>query len=201
MSPLIRRIAASAATVVLAASLAACTSQDPATQAYLNGENSGYISGDGTISEFTADERGEPVDFAGIDQDGNEIDGAALRGDVVVVNFWYAGCGPCRVEAPYLEEVYAEHQDAGVAFVGVNTSDLADTAQSFMKDYDVTYPSIIDQKDGKAKLAFAKATPIQATPTTLVLDKQGRVAARIIGALDGASVLNTMVAELQDEAP
>lgn len=198
MSPLFRRASAAIAAVTLAITLAACTAQDPATEAYLNGSNPGFIGGDGTVTVIAEGERNEPVSFAGIDQDGEQIDGDSLRGNVVVVNFWYAACGPCRVEAPYLEEVYVDHQDAGVAFVGVNTSDLADTAQSFMRDYDVTYPSIIDQKDGAAKRAFANATPIQATPTTLVLDKEGRVAARIIGALDSASILNSIVTDLQD---
>lgn len=201
MTPLVRRVAAAASALALAVSLSACASEDTATQAYLAGENAGYIGGDGTVVEVAEAERGAPVDFAGTAQDGSKIDGAALRGDVVVVNFWYAACGPCRVEAGDLEKVYADNKDSGVAFVGVNTSDLADTAIAFMKQYDVTYPSIIDVTDGAAKIAFSQATPIQATPTTLVLDKQGRVAARIIGPVDGTSILNTLVRELQEAAP
>lgn len=200
MSPVLRRASAAVAAVAFAITLSACTSQDAGTQAYLNGEDPGYITSDGAIAEFPEEQRGDPVDFAGVDQEGETIDSEQLRGDVVVVNFWYAACGPCRVEAPYLEEVYEDHKDDGVAFVGVNTSDLADTAKSFMVDYDVTYPSIIDQQDGAAKRAFALATPINSTPTTLVLDKEGRVAARILGAIDSASVLDTIVTELQDAA-
>ena len=62
-------------------------------------------------------------------------------------------------------------------------------------DNNVTYPSVIDVNDGRVKLAFAQVTPIQATPTTLVIDQEGRVAARIIGQLASASILSTLVAD------
>ncbi|WP_312676790.1 TlpA disulfide reductase family protein, partial [Microbacterium sp.] len=117
------------------------------------------------------------------------------RGGVLVVNFWYAACGPCIVEAPMLEEVWQEYQDQSVAFLGVNTYDQPATALSFARDNNVTYPSVIDVNDGRVKLAFAQVTPIQATPTTLVIDQEGRVAARIIGQLASASILSTLVAD------
>ncbi|WP_052460659.1 TlpA family protein disulfide reductase [Microbacterium gorillae] len=198
MNRLTRRALVAVTAAALAVGLAACTSTDEASEAFRNGQNSGYVAGDGTVKEFPAAERGAPVDFAGTDEEGRTVSGADLRGQVVVVNFWYAGCGPCRVEAKDLEKVYTENKGAGVTFVGVNTSDTADTAKSFMKQYDVTYPSLIDAGDGAAKIAFAQATPLQSTPTTLVLDKEGRVAARILGPIDGTSVLNTLVRELAE---
>ena len=198
-SPL-RRLYAAAAAAALAVSLAACTAQDPNAAAFRNATGGGNISASGQIVEIPEAERGAPVDFDGVTENGEKLDGADLRGDVVVVNFWYAACGPCRVEAEFLEKVYQDHKDDGVAFVGVNTQDAADTALAFADTYGVTYPSLIDQGDGGAKIAFAQSAPMQTTPTTLVLDKQGRVAARIIGAIDGASVLNTLVTELS-EAP
>ena len=117
------------------------------------------------------------------------------------MNFWYAACGPCIVEAPLLEEVWQEYQDQGVSFLGVNTYDQPATALSFARDNNVTYPSVIDVNDGKVKLAFAQVTPIQATPTTLVVDKEGRVAARIIGQLQSASILSTLVRDALGELP
>lgn len=194
----LRAAVAALGALALAVGLAACTSEDPATQAFRNGTNQGYIAGDGQVKEIPEAERGAPVDFSGTTEDGDDITSDQLRGDVVVVNFWYAACGPCRVEAKDLEAVYQEYKDKGATFVGVNTSDQADTAKSFAKTYGVTYPSIIDAGDGAAKIAFAQATPIQATPTTLVLDKEGRVAARIIGPVDGTSVLGTLVRELTE---
>lgn len=177
---------------MLAVGLTACA-PDPVSESFLSGENTGYVAADGAIVEIPAAERGEPVDFGGVTETGDSFDSADLAGQVTVVNFWYAGCAPCRVEAPALESVWQEFQDDGVSFVGINTRDQADTALVFAEDYGITYPSLIDVDTAQAKLAFAEATPIAATPTTLVLDKQGRVAARIIGPIDGPSVLSTLV--------
>ena len=138
--------------------------------------------------------------FEGVTETEEEVASDDYRGDVLVVNFWYAACGPCIVEAPYLEQVWQDYRDDGVAFLGVNTYDQPATALSFAKDNGVTYPSVIDVNDGKVKLAFAQVTPIQATPTTLVIDRSGRVAARVIGQLDSASILATLVEDVLEES-
>jgi thiol-disulfide isomerase/thioredoxin len=115
------------------------------------------------------------------------------------VNVWYAGCAPCRVEAPLLQQVSEEVADEGVAFVGVNVRDQAATAASFEDDFGITYPSIVDVNDGGAQFAFAGDVPPAAVPTTIVLDKQGRVAARILGQLTDASILEAIVRDLVAE--
>lgn len=137
--------------------------------------------------------------FEGVTETGEAVSSDDYRGEVLVVNFWYAACGPCIVEAPLLEQVWQESKDEDVSFLGVNTYDQPATALSFAKDNGVTYPSVIDVVDGRVKLAFAQVTPIQATPTTLVIDRQGRVAARIIGQLASASILSTLVSDALDE--
>lgn len=180
--------------------LSACTQSDPATEQFLNNGNTGYISDTYQVVEIPAEERGEPVAFAGETEYGDAVSSEDLQGEVVVVNFWFAACGPCRVEAPILEEVYQEYKDAGATFLGVNTSDLADTAKSFADTYGVTYPSLMDVKTGEVELAFAAVAPMTATPTTVILDKQGRPAARIIGAVPDASILSTIVRELTEES-
>lgn len=177
---------------MIAVFLAACA-PDPVAEQYLQGDGKGYISADGAVEEIPADQRGEPVEFGGVTEDDEAFDSADVAGNVTVVNFWYAGCAPCRLEAGDLEAVWQEYNDEGVSFVGINIYDQADTAKAFAETYGVTYPSLIDVDSGDAKLAFANVTPIQATPTTLVLDKQGRVAARIIGPIDGTSILSTLV--------
>lgn len=184
---------------LVAVSLTACGT-DPVAEQYLSGDGKGYISADGAVEEIPVADRGEPVVFRGVTENGDEFDSADIAGDVTVVNFWYAGCAPCRVEAGDLEDVWQEYGGDGVSFVGINIYDQADTARSFAKTYGVTYPSIMDVDSGAAKLAFASATPIQATPTTLVLDKQGRVAARIIGQIDGTSILSTLVKDALAES-
>ena len=183
-----------------ALALSACAPADPATEQFLNGENSGYISDTYQVVPIDEADRGEPIVCECETEYGDALASEDLLGEVVVVNFWYAACGPCRVEAPILEEIYQEYKDAGATFVGVNTSDLADTAISFADTYGVTYPSIMDVKSGEVELAFAAAAPMTATPTTIILDKQGRAAVRIIGAVPEASILGTLVRELTEES-
>ncbi|ANG86384.1 MULTISPECIES: TlpA family protein disulfide reductase [Microbacterium] len=192
-----------AVALLLAATLlTGCAADDSLAQQYRDGNEKGYISGDFQVVEIPEPERGDPVVFEGVTETGDPVTSDDYRGEVLVVNFWYAACGPCIVEAPLLEEVWQEYQDQGVAFLGVNTYDQPATALSFARDNNITYPSVIDVNDGQVKLAFAQLTPIQATPTTLVIDRDGRVAARIIGQLASASILSTLVADaLAEDAP
>lgn len=188
--------------LLLAASIfTGCAADDSLAQQYRDGNEKGYISGDFRVVEIPDNERGEPVVFEGVTETGESVSSDDYRGGVLVVNFWYAACGPCIVEAPLLEEVWQDYQDDDVAFLGVNTYDQPATALSFARDNNITYPSVIDVNDGQVKLAFAQATPIQATPTTLVIDQDGRVAARIIGQLASASILSTLIADTLAEGP
>lgn len=192
------RIGAAALAGALAVGLTACA-PDPATEAFLNGEQKAYTADDLRWVEIPAAERGEPVVFGGITETGEKFSSEDHHGDVIVVNFWYATCGPCRIEAKDLEAVWQEHRSDDVEFIGVNIYDQAATAKAFAEKYGVTYPSLMDADTGQAKLAFAKVAPIQAPPTTLVLDRQGRVAARIIGPIDGTSILSTMIKDALEE--
>jgi len=105
---------------------------------------------------------------------GEPFDLRALRGDVVVVNFWGSWCAPCRVEAAGLQAVHMETKRDGVAFVGVNIRDARDKARAFERSFGVTYPSLYDP-EGRVALAFRETPPVT-TPATLVLDRRGRVA-------------------------
>lgn len=194
------RRATAALAAVMMLGLAGCASDGLAEQ-YREGSNKGFIGADGLqVIEVPKDERSEPVDFSGVTDRGDTLTSADVAGQVVVVNFWYAACGPCIVEAPRLEEAYQSVQGEDVTFVGVNTYDQASTAQSFARDNGVSYPSMLAVDDTKLKLAFANATPISATPTTLVLDKEGRVAARIVGELSEPTILETLVRDALAES-
>lgn len=177
---------------LLTVGLTACAS-DPVNDSFLSGDNPGYVAADGAIELVPIAERGKPIEFGGVAEDGERFDSSEVEGKVVVVNFWYAGCAPCRAEAADLESVWEKYQDDDFAFIGINTRDQADTAKAFAEEFDVTYPSLIDVDTAEAKLAFAQSVPIQATPTTLVLDRKGRVAARIIGPIEGTSILSSIV--------
>ena len=187
-------VALAAASALL---LTGCTS-DPLADQFREGSGKNYIAGDGTISEFAEPQRGETIEFSGQTVEGGTFDSAETLGEVTVVNFWYAGCAPCRVEAPILEEV-SQSFDDGVHFVGVNVRDQAGTAASFEKDFGVSYPSILDVNDGTAQLAFAGDVPPAAVPTTIVLDQEGRVAARVLGQLTEASILESIIDRLLAE--
>lgn len=190
-SPFAKRATAMLLAGGLLFSLAACAN-DPLADQYRAGDNKGYISGDGAVQEIPADQRGEPVTFAATTETGEPVASEDYLGGVLVVNFWYAACGPCRAEAADLEKVYGEFAGQDVAFLGVNTIDSAAAAVAFANTYGISYPSAIASETPAIKLAFAEKTPISATPTTLVLDAEGRVAARIIGQID-PSILSTLV--------
>lgn len=195
-----RRILSLAAVAALAVSLAAC-SADPLAEQYRAGDNKGYIAANGfQTQEIAPENRGEPVEFTGTLDNGSTATSADYAGDVLVVNFWYATCGPCIIEAPRLEQAAQTFEGQDVAFLGINTYDQPATSLSFARDNGVSYPSMIAVGDAELKLAFADKTPINATPTTLVLDREGRVAARVIGELPEASILEAMVRTVAAES-
>ncbi|MER7797471.1 TlpA disulfide reductase family protein [Microbacterium sp. NPDC096154] len=186
------------AAAALLVALVGCTPQDSVAAGYDSGVQT-YESGDFRVEQIPVAERGDPVVFDGVTEYDEPASSDDFAGRVYVVNFWYAACGPCIVEAPMLEEVWQKYQQQDVGFLGINIYDQPASARAFAADNEVTYPSVIDANDGQVKLAFAAATPIQATPTTLVMDRQGRVAARIIGQLQSASILSTLIDDVLAE--
>jgi len=189
-----RKLAASVGAIVLAVGLAACTSpNDDLADQYKQGSNQGFVSGDGRVEEIPADQRGEAITFSGVAVDGDRISSDDYAGEVLVVNFWYAACGPCRAEAPILEGVSQATADAGASFLGVNIYDGSEQAAAFERTYGITYPSLLADDDAALKLSFAESTTVMAAPTTLVLDREGRVAARFFGAVQSESILRTIV--------
>jgi thiol-disulfide isomerase/thioredoxin len=111
---------------------------------------------------------------------GGRLSLAAYRGDVVVVNFWGSWCAPCRGEAPALGTLAAQLSPRGVRFVGIDIRDEPDSALAFMSNFRISYPSISDPGDLIA-LEFRATDPPSAIPSTIVIDRSGRIAARIIG--------------------
>lgn len=192
------RLLATATVAVAALVLSGCAS-DPLAEEYLDGGNTNYISGDG-ILEVPEAERGAPISFAGETDTGEPFATADLAGEVLVVNFWYAGCAPCRAEAPDLDALAQQYEGNGASFVGVNIYDGAETSLAFARKFGVTYPSLLDKKTGEVRLAFAGEIPPQAVPTTFVLDAEGRIAARILGQLQERSILDTIISDVLAEA-
>lgn len=170
--------------------LAACASPDGVAGQV---GDAGYIAGDGIVTEIAPEDRTIPGDFSGPLVMGGQFDSAALDG-VTLVNFWYAACPPCRIEAPVLAELYAEYGDR-VDFIGVNVRDGAAQAASFEEEFDIEYPSILDDQTAEGQLAFAGLIAPNAVPSTIILDAEGRVAARVSGAVSDTSILSTILRE------
>lgn len=189
------KIAASVlAAVVLVGGLTACSgANDGLVAQYKAGDDKGYIAGDFAVKEYGTNDRPEVVTFSGTLDDGAAVSSAQYAGKVTVVNFWYAECAPCRQEAPILEKTYQEFAGQPVAFLGVNTYNQAATSRSFATEFDITYPSVIDVDTKSVTAAFAGIVPLSATPSTVVIGKDGRPTARIIGALPDASILASLV--------
>jgi thiol-disulfide isomerase/thioredoxin len=124
------------------------------------------------ITECTPDQRTAIKDVKGDLLDGTAYDVASDRGQVVVVNFWGSWCAPCRAEAADLEKTYQATKAKGVTFLGIDTRDDRDAAKAFVRGRS-TYPSIYDF-DGKVALQFDVSQ--SATPQTLIVDRQGRIA-------------------------
>ena len=163
-----------------------------------NTSDSGYISGDGTTLLLSPEERGEVISLAGETLDGAQLDIANLQGNLVVVNLWASWCGPCRSEAVELENSYLQFKDQGVEFLGLNTRDGLAAAKAFNDRFNTSYPSIRD-KDGQLTLAFGNLGPA-ATPSTIILDSKGRVAARILGPTTEPELRVVIAAVLESES-
>jgi thiol-disulfide isomerase/thioredoxin len=184
---------------VLLLGTAACT-QDPnsvAAQAKA-GDQKGYVSGDGAVETISEADRDVPVALEGDLVGGGSWDSASARGEVVVVNVWGSWCAPCVAEAPDLQEVWAglQAEKAPVQFMGIDFREDPARGAAFARKAGITYPSLSDES-GVLILALQGKAPT--VPTTLVLDRQGRIAARVNGPV-AASTLRGLVDDVVAES-
>ncbi|MFE6969029.1 TlpA family protein disulfide reductase [Isoptericola sp. NPDC057653] len=191
----LRRASAAVGAVLGLGLLAACGAQDSGAGDVVG---QGFVSGDGSVKQWDAGDRGDVVTVQGTTFEGDDVSTADWLGDVVVVNTWYAGCAPCRAEAPDLVALANDREADGVRVLGINTEDEAGAATSFQRTFDVPYPSVADST-GKVVAKLSGVVPLQAVPSTVVLDAEGRVAARVIGQAE-ASTLDAIVDEVLAES-
>ena len=177
------RMRGTACLIAVAVSLSACAS-DRGTP----------TAADGVVEVIAAEDRQQVEPFRGELLDGGRFDSTSLAGKVVVYNVWGSWCAPCRTEAPTLKQVSEESQELGVRFIGINVRDNDAAARAFENSYGIEYPSITTDTSSDAVLAFGPALPPSAVPSTLVVDTQGRLAARFVGPTD-YSTLSTIVTE------
>ncbi|MEV0582996.1 TlpA disulfide reductase family protein [Nonomuraea sp. NPDC050310] len=156
-----------------------------------------FVAGDGKMQTFAAADRKPAPDIKGETLDGGQVALSQYKGKVVVLNFWASWCNPCRAEAPILKDVAAKTKASGVEFLGVDFKDTKTEALAFERSEQPGYPSLFDQP-GKVALAFQGTVPPAAIPSTLIIDKQGRVAARALGAIKYTDLMTT-VTKVRDE--
>jgi peroxiredoxin len=167
--------------IALAAVVSACSTSSPSRG------NTGYITGDGVVTTIAPGDRKPAPELRGDALGGGRVDLADHRGSIVVVNVWAAWCPDCRAEAADL--VAAARRLPGTAFIGIDTRESnTSAAAAFVRDYHVPYPSIYDE-DGSALLAFHGLLSPSSLPSTMVLDKSGRVAALVLGRVDTGTLV------------
>lgn len=174
-----KRLVAAAVAVGLMFSLSAC-SNDPLAAQFRDGSNKNYVAGDGSVTEFRGElTSGTPWESTTFD--GQSLSSKSLLGHVTVLNFWYAGCAPCRAETPDLAKIASQYESKGVYVVGVNVRDTAATALAFARTHKLNYPSVLDIETGAVVQAYTGVVSPSAVPTTLVINAKGEVTARVLG--------------------
>lgn len=197
MTLLLRKAALVASAVLI---LTACSDDgvgDPVDDVTRN--ESRYIAGANQLRTIPIEDRAPAPELQGSLVSGGSFDLAEQRGKVVVLNVWGSWCPPCRAEAPTLEQAWRDFGPRGVQFVGINTRDGEATAQAFERNFGITYPSVVDSS-GVKLLAFSGAMSPAAIPSTLVLDREGRVAAVYSGEVTVATLRNMITPVLEEPA-
>lgn len=154
-----------------------------------SGAETSSFGSKGTVPQASVQQKVKVVDPAerepapevkGTTLEGKTLTLDSYEGKVVLLNFWGSWCGPCRDEAPALRKVANKSHDQGVRVVGVDVLDNKASAKAFVRNFNLNYPSIYDQPS-KIALKFRDTIPPQAIPSTILIDRKGRVAGRIIG--------------------
>lgn len=157
-----------------------------------------YVQGDPQVTQIAPEDRDEPVEVSGESVQADPIDFADHRGEVMVVNVWGSWCPPCRSEMPILVEAAAEVDPEETEFVGINIRETSrDNAAAFEREYDVPYPSIYDP-GSETLLRFGTHAP-SIPPSTMILDREGRVAALISGEIPSKKTLLELVEDVAAE--
>ena len=134
--------------------------------------------------------------FALTSFDGTPMDLAALRGKVVVLNFWASWCFPaCYEEAPVLERGWRTYKDRGVVVLGIDIQDKDEAGLKFIKDYNLTFPNAPD-RGGKVSVDYG----VYGVPETFFIDREGRIRVKHVGAVT-EEVFRTTVEQLMASAP
>jgi thiol-disulfide isomerase/thioredoxin len=173
-----RGVAAAALAVASALAVAGCTGGVAASTPASNGQS--FVAGNPGTTVFKNGTGPVAPSVSGPAVGGGKLALTAYRGHVVVLNFWGSWCTPCREEAPGLAALATHFKASGVRFLGIDIRDSAPSAEAFMSNFRISYPSLNDPSDNLA-LDFRNTVPPAGIPTTLVISRSGRITARVIG--------------------
>lgn len=157
--------------------------------------DSGYISGDGSVEQLAPEKRRGPITLQGTTLEGEEFALDQVDQKVLVLNTWGSWCPPCIEEMPALQEFWENYERKDVMLLGLVQRDSVETAQAFLRSRKITFPQLRDNGGGTLR-GLQGATA--ATPTTLVLDAQRRIAARVSGPVE-LSTLTELVDDVLAE--
>jgi thiol-disulfide isomerase/thioredoxin len=187
-----RILAASLAALALVA--AGCTGKNAVDQSA--GGQFRYVSSSVLGKTWAPADREKVGEISAQLLDGGTFHLAQDAGKVVVINYWASWCNPCQVETPQFDSVYRAYKSKGVDFVGVDFKDERASAESFVRNNDISFPIVYDQQ-GKTALELGNL-PALGLPFTVLVDKQQRVAAvytQQLAPKDLEPVLNKLLAE------
>ena len=188
----LRRLVAVVVTLVAAtAAVSGCSDLDGT-------DGKTWITGAGSLEQVPPAQRGTPVDAAGEDLEGRPLDLADYRGRVVVLNVYASWCPPCRAEMPTVVELANGADPAEVAYLGVNIRDNASAARVFGENFGVEFPTFSDPSSA-VLLALSDELGPYSLPSTVVLDRRGRVAALLLGKIPGAVTVQDLVDDVAAE--
>ena len=163
-------------------------------------EGKEWITGEGRILQVAPADRSAPVTADGEDLDGEALDLEDFRGRVVVLNVWASWCPPCREEMPAVVDLSEEYDADDVAVLGVNIRENggADAARAFVRDQDIGFPSFYDP-GGEVLLGLSDKLGPYSLPSTVVLDRDGRLAVLVLGAIPGKVSMQDVIDEVAAE--